>query len=163
MVIRVHDSKALLRRLSIGFGSALLSVAARSQSSCTTAPSAVVFPQGASTLGGVGVSVAVNATADRVFIGDPGYGLPGSVYGAVWVVSNAGTPSQSEVVVQPTTSFTNMQFGRVGATNADGTAFVAGTHSGGATAAQPKAFVFRFNGVDWIEDWRGGMGAGGKR
>ncbi len=49
---------------------ALVDSPARAQSSCSSSPVAGLYPQGSTPTDGIGSSVAMNASGDRVFVGD---------------------------------------------------------------------------------------------
>lgn len=163
MLIQLLRTASCLRLAAFTVGTilvqsrpALAAAALPAQTSCPT-PSvqiAALFPQGASAGDGIGIRVAIDAAGTKLVIAAPGGGPPGILSGAAWVISHPGTPQQSEVELVPAGAYQDMRFCSYSLDiNAAGDVVVAGAPGWGLAAGSARAYVFRFDGTSWNEEW----------
>ncbi len=129
-----------------------LATAATAQSTCSAAYSGAWFPAdwpaGSS---GIGAAMDLSASGARVAIGASFAAFNGTQSGAVYVISDYGTPRAREDVVLPSTGTAQRRFGTSVALSAGGDVLVAGA-PGGAFGAPGNAYVFRHDGRSWSEE-----------
>lgn len=93
----------------------------------------------------------MNQAGDRLAIGSTGQQYNGVVSGGVWVISDFGSTSQTQVLLGPSSASANMFFSYSLAMDATGDVLVVGAPRIG-TGWPGRAFVFRFNGTTWVEE-----------
>jgi hypothetical protein len=96
-----------------------------------------------------GYRVALNSAGDRLFAATPWCMHNGAETGAVWVVSDLGTPNQSEVELVPPDTLNGLQFGYSIATNDAGDILIVGADGSGPAATWPRVYFYRLNGTAW--------------
>ncbi|MDP1795388.1 MAG: FG-GAP repeat protein, partial [Acidimicrobiales bacterium] len=134
-------------------------VPARAQTNCFSTHTDELFPQNGTAGDGAGISLAMSAAGDRIVIGSSGHDHAASNDGSVYVLSDLGTPSQSEVEVRPSLSGEESVFGAAVAISAAGDVLVVGAPGFmGTSPGFMGVFVFRFDGTNWNEEWHAAGG-----
>lgn len=126
---------------------------ADAQSTCVSSHRGDWFP-GVWPSGGVGVGSAldVGASGATIGVGVPFAAHNGNQSGAVYVICDQGSPHEREHTLLPSIASSQRQFGRSVAMNASGDVLVAGA-PGSSFQASGRAFVFRFDGRTWSEEF----------
>ncbi|MDP1794569.1 MAG: hypothetical protein Q8K63_10590, partial [Acidimicrobiales bacterium] len=145
---------SILRVLGCSAGVVSAFAPARAQTTCVSTHVAEVFPQHTAAGDYLGGSLAINAAGDRLAIGSAWHDHAAVDGGCVYVISDLGTPTQSEIELLPSLPGENSYFGTSTAINAEGDVLVVGAPGffGGSTGFM-GVFVFRFDGTNWNEEW----------
>jgi hypothetical protein len=147
LVARSWRAAAVLVCISVGS----LAASAAPQTNCSSTYTATWFPatwpaDGAA----LGWALALDDSGDRLVIGAHAAPHNGYLSGAVYAVRGFGLPSEREDVLLPSNAAPNRLFGYSVALSASGDVLVAGAP--GANVGLGRAYVFRFDGNDWVEE-----------
>src|SRR5688572_8372571 len=140
---------------------ASLATMAGAQSPCGSVPTVTVFPVDSEPVLGAGSALAMSGDGRKVAIGSFSHSHGGIASGAAWVISDPGTPVQSQAEIRPAGAQTNMFFGSALAMNADGNVLVVGAPGyPGNGSNTSTVFVYRYDGANWNEEFRTSLIAG---
>lgn len=110
-------------------------------------------PSDATANTGAGSTCTLSADGSRVVAGSGGHGHGGISSGAVWIVSGPATSTQTEVELLPSAPQSSMGFALALAMNGPGDVLLVGAPLMGPSALRPEAFLYRFDGSSWQEEW----------
>jgi hypothetical protein len=110
-----------------------------------------------------GASLTMSGDGSKIAFGSFGHAHGGIDSGAAWVITNPGTPAQTQVELIPANAASRMWFAHSLAMNSDGNVLVVGSpmYPGYATPANSSSvFVYRHDGTNWNEEFRTSLSAG---
>jgi hypothetical protein len=138
-------------QLCIIAGTLCVQSLAHAQLPCASAHVGTWFPRDLETgSGSVGAAVAMATDGERLAVSAPFYLQQGLQTGKVWVVAGWGASARVEAELLPPVYSNSMRFGGSLAFNEAGDVLVVGAPGSNQYG---RVFVYRFNGVDWVQEW----------
>lgn len=135
------------------FAMSVIVAGARAQSACSSSFSSTWFPADwPAGSGGLARSMDISQNGLRLAVGVPGGPQLGFEVGAVYALTGFGTPLEREHILLPSIATPQRRFGTSVAMSASGDVLVGGA-PGVSFQASGRAFVFRFDGRTWSEEF----------
>jgi hypothetical protein len=134
----------------------LLSPGVPAQAPCGSLASTSLAPVDPEAVVAVGTALTMSGDGSRIAFGSFTHSHGGIDSGATWVITNPGTPAQTQVELIPSNAAPKMWFAHSLSMSSDGSVLVVGSpmypHYA-TTSHTSSVFVYRHDGTSWNEDF----------